>query len=463
MIGQKNIAVLEELSSEHQKKFIKHLSSSNIKRKAASVRVGKRTLLLLASDNQANRVKSIEALVKEYGAAQLRNIYSELSAELSNYLCLNYLETNPGFKNWVVFKSTNRLQLSRTAHLISNQKKVPSSEPSSFNTLLAYETNKIAFKQNESEDVDYLTAQYQKIERYARYEKLKLLISIFFKHDLDSEEISEEVKLEVRSILEHKQKDRSELMLSGLEYALDLEVSNDIDSFNYLFLLLQKIDRSGYYEEVTVLLLTCYNFCVRRLNHGQEEYGVLLRELIIQRMKISEIKIKEAELRNFILGLCRFGDSTIAEYWLYDRINDITPLLRNDVRNLCLATIKSYRQELLEAIKYLSKVRSSNSFYYVQSKAFLIRIYYERAEFEACKAVLENLRIHLLRERKLPSNPKRSLKDLVRLTKKLIKIAEIPIRSQMKIMALEMIEEVKLISELVNKKWFLDQLNKLSS
>lgn len=109
-----------------------------------------------------------------------------------------------------------------------------------------------------------------------------------------------------------------------------------------------------------------------------------------------------------------------------------------------------------KARDYLMQVNPSNVLLNLNIKSMLVRIYYHEDEFQLLDALLESMKVYINRKKILVAQHKRPFKNLIKYTKKLVKVN--PYDRSAKIKLRQEIEEAH---PLIAKDWFLEQVDRL--
>lgn len=105
---------------------------------------------------------------------------------------------------------------------------------------------------------------------------------------------------------------------------------------------------------------------------------------------------------------------------------------------------------------YLMQVNPSNVLLNLNIKSMLVRIYYHEDEFQLLDALLESMKVYINRKKILVAQHKRPFKNLIKYTKKLVKVNPYDRGAKTKLR-----QEIEEAHPLIAKDWFLEQVDRL--
>ncbi|MDX1910813.1 MAG: hypothetical protein SFV22_04970 [Saprospiraceae bacterium] len=209
------------------------------------------------------------------------------------------------------------------------------------------------------------------------------------------------------------------------------------------------------YETRTFTLLAI-NYCIRRLNTGEERY---VREAFdLYRIGLET----RALLENGILSRFAFKNMValglkLEEFeWVERFIADFESFLeekyRSAQRDYNLAKLYFTQKNYHQAMPLLARVGESDLLLNLDSRVLLLKMYYETGEFDALDALLASFKILLLRKKKVIGYHSAHYLHTLRFIQKLVRL-----NPNDKQAAAAFRAEVEADKSVIEKDWLLEQ------
>jgi len=145
--------------------------------------------------------------------------------------------------------------------------------------------------------------------------------------------------------------------------------------------------------------------------------------------------------------------------WVENFIVQYKPFLeerhRESIVHYSQAKLHHEKGDYPKAMKLLNQVEYDDILMNLTAKTMLLKMYYEQEEFDALESLLESMRSYM-RRKKVIGYHKANYKNIIRYTKKLLKVNPFNKTAIAKIQ-----EEVKDVNPLTEQEWLLRQLNKV--
>lgn len=213
-------------------------------------------------------------------------------------------------------------------------------------------------------------------------------------------------------------------------------------------------------DEIRVIYLLAINYCIGQINAGQNSFFRESFELYVEGMK------ENIFLENGVLSRFTFGNAirialNLQEFdWVENFIKNATPSLdekhRENYERFYTARLHFERKNYDAAMQLFARSEYDDILMNLHAKTMLIKMYYELDEFIALDSLIESMRTFLQRK-KVMGYHRSIYKNLINLTKKLLRI--IPgNKEQIK----KLHQEIATTEPLMERKWLLQQLEKLS-
>lgn len=221
-------------------------------------------------------------------------------------------------------------------------------------------------------------------------------------------------------------------------------------------------------EEARTLYVYAQNFCIRRINQGQEEYFdflfALYQEMLDRGTIYENGRLSQWDYKNIVsLGL-RLEKKEWVSGFLESERNAIAPGYRENAYLYNRAYFDYATRNYPGALRLLQKVEFSDVFYHLGTKAIQMKIYYELEETEALLSLLSTFKTYLRRQKGISSYQRRTHLNLVKFVQKLDRVRDRAGRMRRSAYALELkklqsaVEEADGIS---NLHWLLAQIRLL--
>jgi len=212
------------------------------------------------------------------------------------------------------------------------------------------------------------------------------------------------------------------------------------------------------HSEVRTLYLAALNYCVAKINQGQNEYASRAFELYKKGLETGIL------LENNLVSRYTFGNAVgaalkIREFgWAEKFISDFEHHLdekqRKSIVNFNLSRVYFEKGDYDKAQRMLFDFEYDDMLLNIIAKTMLLKIYYEQGEFDALESLLESMRIYLQRKEALDTARKSAYKNLISLMKKLLNLNPYS-KTQTERMRLL----VESTDPLMEREWLLRQLD----
>jgi hypothetical protein len=174
------------------------------------------------------------------------------------------------------------------------------------------------------------------------------------------------------------------------------------------------------------LYTTAQNYCVQRINQGNRKY---LNELfdIFKMMIENGLLTIGGEMnpwyfRNIIVVALRLGEYEWTENFIASFKDFLPDGLKQNAVSYNLAQLYFYQKKYDDVVVQLHTVDYDDLSYNLNSKTLLLATYYELDEIDLLESHAETFNTFLKRRRDFPDERKGPYRDLIRFTRKLIRI-----------------------------------------
>lgn len=257
-------------------------------------------------------------------------------------------------------------------------------------------------------------------------------------------------------------KDYSNIPAIDIYYKILLTLTHSEDENNFKELLesLKVNDKLFPQYETREMYIYTQNFCIRHINKGKIKYlDVLLdiykillnREIILEKNELSPWDYK-----NIVVTALRSKDYKWVKTFIYSFKDYLPEKERENAFSYNLAKYHFYLKNYDDVLQLLQKVEYNDVFYSLDSRAMLLKTYYELGEQDSLYALMDSFKTFLNRKKQLSEHHVKSYKNLIRIVKKLSK-SHVGNKKQ-----IEMLEKLtNTIKPLADTNWLKEKINEL--
>jgi len=229
---------------------------------------------------------------------------------------------------------------------------------------------------------------------------------------------------------------------------------------------MSKEDFNNFYIEL-------YNYYKHKQSTGDKSYGRKSFELIKEMLKKgifirSGDTITAHSYTNIVHAAIRENELAWAEEFINKYKNKL-PLLHkenaflyntaviNYMKGYPVSDEKQKEQYYDKALDCLARVKSEDFYYMTRIKNLLLRIYYERSDFEHAKGLIVSYKQYLSKNKMIPNDLNRRYQNFINFTNKLIKVRVDNDIYESNILKNQIIES----NNTEYKSWLIENLNKI--
>ena len=214
------------------------------------------------------------------------------------------------------------------------------------------------------------------------------------------------------------------------------------------------------FDEAKGIYESAINFCVKRINTGDQNYLNELFELyqygLEHNIMLIRNEISPTSFRNICFIGVRLNKYDWTENFIHSYSAQLNSKYRKNAVTFNLARLNIYKKDYNKVIEYLREVTFDDVVYELSSRAIQVVAYYELDEIDALSAYLSSFKTFLRRNKKIPDRRKNNYKRMIEFTQKLIRLAP---HMTKEIKKLE--EEIQDSENFSDKKWILEKLKEL--
>jgi len=372
---------------------------------------------------------------KKYNDSLLRKYMSQLTKKAEDFLVYQAIKKNPSRKdNFLLQELTERglntdfNQLMKKAHHSSISRQHRNTKYYHHQHTLAAISNSFLTKQGARTKETNLVAAMDNLDYYYLINKLKHSCEILNTKnvmDIDYEPVLID---EILEHVDHKKYDH--IPAIAIYYNILMLLKDDIDPSYYKRLkeLLQKYSDLFEEDEIKEIYTYGINYCIKKVNKGEAKYLEELYHFYKQALKkdalIENNYLTPWSYKNIIAVGLRMGKFEWTENFIYSYRERITPESRKNAFTYNLAKLHFHKKEYDQVMELLQQVVYDDVFYNLDSKAMLLKTYYELQEFEPLHSLIDSFRIFLRRNKLISDSHRTNYLNLVRFVRKASKVTE---------------------------------------
>lgn len=240
--------------------------------------------------------------------------------------------------------------------------------------------------------------------------------------------------------------------------ALTYMESDNPEHYHKLVELLDKYSGNFSQDEVMDMYTHALNYCVSKINAGQQEYLYetlsIYKTLIAKELIFDSGYITPYDVKNIVTAALRVGDVDWTESFINEYKNRITPEFRESTFTYNLANIYYHKRDFSKALKLLQAVEINDVYYHLSTKVLLLKTYFEVDEPEPFYSLIDAFTNYLKRNKLIADSQRMVYLNFVRYSKKLMQM-----KLGSKTSPDEVRQELTNLNEIANLQWLLEKLS----
>jgi len=300
-----------------------------------------------------------------------------------------------------------------------------------------------------------------KLEKYYVLAKLKLLCEKLNINQIKGLAISEKDSETLLSEIATNNYYSSEIIkIYAINAQCFLHPNNENLIDKFLAMLNENI-QSIEPKEARELFIYAQNYCIRKINGGQEDEYLpkvlgIYKSLLQSKVILDNNKLSPWDFKNIVVTGLRLGEMNWVKKFMDENASYLDGSVRQNAVNYNMAKWHFYNENWNNVIELLLNVEYEDVFYALDSKAMLLKTYFELDEDEALFNSADSFKIYLLRNKKISKHHKQSYQNFLRFIKKLLKL---------NVKDKEALEKFRTQFDatkvMADKNWFLDKIDEL--
>jgi hypothetical protein len=231
---------------------------------------------------------------------------------------------------------------------------------------------------------------------------------------------------------------------------------------------------SGF--ELKEMYATTQNYCIRKINSGYihflRESLELSKEMINSGVIYDNGLISQWDYKNITSAALRLGEYDWANIFIETHKNRIHSSFKEVAYSYNLAYYYFEKKDYTKALKMLNKFNEAvkrvsdplfeDIYYQIDSRALILKIYFELEENDLFYAVVDSLKLFIKRTKKISANQKATYNNLIDFSKKLNQLREkFRVKTNKNIMLDGLKSKINSEKNITNLTWLQSQVEKL--
>jgi hypothetical protein len=286
-----------------------------------------------------------------------------------------------------------------------------------------YEIIQHEFKHSERQNLEAID---KNLDNFYFAEKLRYMCAALSQKQRGSHVYNLSFNQEVLKIITVRGKNLSPAEAIYFQIYLTYVEEENVSHYYQLKALLKEHSLKFHSIEGKTLYDSTINYCVKKLNKGNSNFLLETFDIYEDYLKKGLIYIEDEldpfHFKNIVVMALRLEKYDWTENFIHSNKEKLPESSRENAVTFNLARLYYYKKDYEKVISLLQEVEYEDIVYSLSSKSLLIATYYESDEIEPLYSLLESFRAYLNRRNDIPEDWKRSRRNLIKFTKKLIRI-----------------------------------------
>lgn len=227
--------------------------------------------------------------------------------------------------------------------------------------------------------------------------------------------------------------------------------------FRALRKALEKHQQDIPLQERTTFLLLAINFCIKRLNYGEQRYIQEAFDLYLTGLEtktlLSDGYLSRFAYKNIVALALKLNAFEWARQFIDDYAIYLKKSYRDSNQKYNLARLYFTKKEFDKAMPMLAQLDDTDLLLNLDSRVMLLKMYYEMEEFDALENLLTSFRILLLRKKKVIGYHQQHYLNMLTYIKKMMRLNQHDKEAVKKFR-----KKVAEDSSVIEREWILEQI-----
>ena len=475
MLNTRLYKILSQLSAPKLNRFWKFISSPYFNKNGKITQLIDILINVIKKEKAVPEKKELWTILSfegEYNDVKFRKLCNDCVERFENYLIIEELNKNNLLRSNLLLNSIKKAEINELIEKHIAKSRV------NFDRILDRSSDYFIQKFHYQSTLRDLKSNYEKVEdinRYVKnntYQSILIDLEVFYvieklKYAIEILTLSKnykiEINIQIESTLQFIRK-RDFLRITPVKiYFLIYTILSDTTQTDLYYDLKQLAINNIYsfpLDEQSGIFDALFSFCIRQINSGDSSYLLEYLELnewgISERIILKNGFLSETSFRNFVGTGLRVGQFDRVENYINSNIYLLEESRQENALNFNLARVAYYRKNFEDVLTYLNKVNYDDIWYNINSKNYLLVVYYEMDELDVLESTLESFAVFLRREKSINENF-RSFH--INFTKYLRALVKNGYSGKEKLTSLK--NEISEQKNVGNKKWLLEKIDEL--
>jgi hypothetical protein len=229
--------------------------------------------------------------------------------------------------------------------------------------------------------------------------------------------------------------------------------------FHELKKLLFKNSGALQHSELKNIHVIAFNFCIKKLNTGAEEYVQEVFDLFKYGLEYNVLlennTLSRFTYKNIVTAALRLKKTDWTNNFIQKYTPRLEPKYQKNYHHFAHAKLLFTKGEYAQTMTLLHKVEYDDLFLNIDAKMILVKIYYEGESVDALDSLLSSFYVYLQRK-EIMGYHQSNYKNIIKFTRKLLYLAPY---DKMGIRKLK--EQIEATNPLTERAWLLEQISKL--
>lgn len=316
---------------------------------------------------------------------------------------------------------------------------------------------------------EYLEKALEDFDVFFIGEKLKMTCQMLARKQVTANSFSVSLIEELIHFIEKEANTFKKIPSVWLYFLIYKMISNN-DPIFYFQLKERLLKDSSFFkhQEGRDLYTHALNYCIQQMNFGaatfRKETFELYQQMLDNGLLFVEKIIPHWDFTNIVSLACFLGEYDWTKDFIYSQKEYLPKGEKENAFNYNVAAFHYNQEQYDEAIALLQEVEFTDVYYNLLTRILLLKIYFDSENWRTLEYSLETFRIYLLRNKKITDNRRKSGLNLIRFTKKLIRLVEqrkLISKKEYRLKLEQLKQQIEQKEMLLNKAWLLEKIEKL--
>lgn len=419
------------------------------------------------NDLQKERIYKIAFPQEKYDEKKLGYLMSDIQRLVDKFLAYCNLLEDPIRHEYYLLNSYLGLELYK--HFSKTMKDAQQLQNGNhyrdanffYNEFLLQSLNNMYFdKQRKHMYDESLQRAIDNLDLYYLAQKLKYSCELFNRKNIVAADYKLRLLDEILLYLKDKDFEEAPAVAIYYQILMTLTDSDNHKHFKRLKALLKKHGAKFPPLEARDMYQYAQNYCIRCVNSGKQEYLAELFQLyqttLDTRIAFDGKYISPWTYKNVVGVALRIQEYGWVEKFIHEYKEHLAPDMRENAFAFNLASFYFNKGDFDRALELLRNVEFTDIIYSLDSKAMLLRIYYELQEVEPLLSLLDAFQVYLRRNKLISDSQKVIYQNLIHFVKEATRIPKGDREA-----ALRLKEKITKTKQVAYLQWLLRKVEEL--